>query len=667
MSGGEVVCAGWLRKSPPEKKLRRYAWKKRWFVLRSGRMSGDPDVLEYYKNDRSKRPLRVINLSLCEQVDAGLAFSKKELQDSFVFDLKTGERTFYLVAETEEEMSQWVQSICQICGFNQAEENADAPWNARAGPRASPSPAAAAAAEVSGAWCHQAAFPLPERNCSGPAVHSSQPALCTLDAGPAPAQAPLSTSAPQDYLFLHQCVSRRAENTRSASFSQGTRSSCFVRGDGAGRKPAQGNGHCVNGAGGPAHGFYSLPKPSRHRSDLRDGSCHLPRRLGSSSGPPDSDPEEGSAHQAAGLALGRVLRDLALDSPEGPATPLSTYQIPRTFALDKSPPPRPPKPGQAESPRRGSPQQRPRDGGRTVSAATTIPRRNTLPAVDNSRLHRASSCEMCEHPQPGPGSGSVGRSVESVDEGFSSYLRAKAALGRSDSGASEDNYVPMNPGSASLLQADRGTDGPQGLYIPMSPGPHHLDLLGFSGSGAVPGRRPSGPAGGGEVQPPPVNRNLKPDRKAKPTPLDLRNNAIIDELPFKSPVTRSWSRPTQTFTWGCSQACRPVSSQSVTSTDSGDSEENYVPMQNPASASPVPHGASSPSHKKSTGSVDYLALDFQPGSPSPHRKPSTSSVTSDEKVDYVQVDKEKTQALQSTMQEWTDVRQSFEPGKGAKP
>lgn len=24
MSGGEVVCQGWLRKSPPEKKLRRY-------------------------------------------------------------------------------------------------------------------------------------------------------------------------------------------------------------------------------------------------------------------------------------------------------------------------------------------------------------------------------------------------------------------------------------------------------------------------------------------------------------------------------------------------------------------------------------------------------------------------------------------------------------------
>uniref|UniRef100_A0AAV2KU59 PH domain-containing protein n=1 Tax=Knipowitschia caucasica TaxID=637954 RepID=A0AAV2KU59_KNICA len=55
MSRGEIIFQGWLRKSPPEKKLRRYAWKKRWFILRSGRMSGDPDVLEYYKNDHSKK------------------------------------------------------------------------------------------------------------------------------------------------------------------------------------------------------------------------------------------------------------------------------------------------------------------------------------------------------------------------------------------------------------------------------------------------------------------------------------------------------------------------------------------------------------------------------------------------------------------------------------
>ncbi|XP_044524121.1 GRB2-associated-binding protein 2 [Gracilinanus agilis] len=391
--GGEVVCAGWLRKSPPEKKLRRYAWKKRWFILRSGRMSGDPDVLEYYKNDHSKKPLRVINLSFCEQVDAGLTFNKKELQDSFVFDIKTSDRTFYLVAETEEDMNKWVHSICQICGFNQEEDSAS-------------------------------------------------------------------------------------------------------------------------------------------------------------------------------------------------SKPLTTW-----------------------------------------------------------------------------GGGVSGQSSESVNDGFNSFVTGKAAVGHTDSSNSEDNYVPMNPGSSSLLAMERSNDNSQSVYIPMSPGPHHFDHLSFSPSALSVHR---GPSRGSEIQPPPVNRNLKPDRKAKPTPLDLRNNTVIDELPFKSPVTKSWSRAIHTFNTSSSQSCRPVSTQSITSTDSGDSEENYVPMQNPVSASPVPSGTNSPAPKKSTGSVDYLALDFQPSSPSPHRKPSTSSITSDEKVDYVQVDKEKTQALQNTMQEWTDVRQSSEPSKGGK-
>ncbi|XP_018543825.1 GRB2-associated-binding protein 2 [Lates calcarifer] len=117
-AAGDVVCEGWLRKSPPEKKLRRYAWKRRWFVLRSGRLSGEPDVLQYYKNQQSRRPIRTINLNLCEQVDAGLSFTKKELESSFVFDLRTEERTWYLVAESEEDMNRWVSSICLLCGFN---------------------------------------------------------------------------------------------------------------------------------------------------------------------------------------------------------------------------------------------------------------------------------------------------------------------------------------------------------------------------------------------------------------------------------------------------------------------------------------------------------------------------------------------------------------------
>ncbi|KAF3837469.1 hypothetical protein F7725_004933 [Dissostichus mawsoni] len=101
MSGaGEVICEGWLRKSPPEKKLRRYAWKRRWFVLRSGRLSGEPDVLQYYKNQQSRRPIRTINLHLCEQ-----------LESSFVFDLRTEERVWYLVSESEEDMNRWVPPL----------------------------------------------------------------------------------------------------------------------------------------------------------------------------------------------------------------------------------------------------------------------------------------------------------------------------------------------------------------------------------------------------------------------------------------------------------------------------------------------------------------------------------------------------------------------------
>ncbi|XP_029458066.1 GRB2-associated-binding protein 2 isoform X2 [Rhinatrema bivittatum] len=644
-------------------------------------MSGDPDVLEYYKNDHSKKPIRVINLSACEQVDAGLTFNKKELQDSYVFDIKTSDRTFYLVAETEEEMSKWVRSICQICGFNQSEENPDSLRNIPSvsqGPRSSP-------AELNGSSQHL----LRERKSSAPS-HSSQPTLFTFDSPSNHVHhSTLSTSAPQDYLFLHQCMSRKTGSTRSASFSQATRSSFVMKSDTAVQKLSQGYGHCVNGVGSQVHGFYSLPKAIRHNSDLRDSAYDLPRSFGSDTPTKsslsglESDSEEVYTFKTPNSALCKGLSELSTDSYDFPTTPLSVYQIPRTFTLDKNhnalalassgsttaPPPRPPKPGQLE-PKWGSPQQQQPLNGESVDAIpAAVPRRNTLSAVENSRLHRDSSCENYDYPQHG-GEGS-GLLVESVNNGLGSYLQTTPSLARLDSGDSEDNYVPMNPGSSSPFNAEKIYDNTQNLYIPMSPGPHHFDFLGFS-SATLPARKGSTaslchrPTRVSEIQPPPVNRNLKPDRKTKPTPLDLRSTTMIDELPFKSPVTRSWSRPAHTLTSSNSQYCRPVSTQSITSTSSGDSEENYVAMQNPVSASPGTSGTNSPAPKKSSGSVDYLALDFQPSSPGPHRKPSTSSVASDEKVDYVQVDKEKTQALQNTMQEWTDGRQFTEPAKGGK-
>ncbi|XP_064880224.1 GRB2-associated-binding protein 2 isoform X2 [Oncorhynchus nerka] len=664
-------------------------------------MSGDPDVLEYYKNDRSKKPIRIIDLHCCEQVDAGLTFKRKEFQDSFVFDIKTSERTFYLVAETEEEMNKWVRSICQLCGFNQSEQNN------HDGRSSTAHMGRSLAADLSSS---SSSSPLTRERKSSVPVHSSQPVLFTFDV-PVRHGGSLSNSVPQDYLLLHQCMSRKTESARSASFSQVQHSSnLFVGSDSAVQKFSHGFSHCLNGMGAQLHGFYSLPKPGKHqlasavgpRSSTRPDSPQegyvLPRGY-SSEGPSDHsrlgdmDQQENEElytfkTPCNTLATGNDRNhsndrhsndhnhsnersnDRQTDNYDLPTPPGSFYQIPRTFDKNHNvtpsgsesssgPPPRPPKPSQGSESGGclGSLQ-----NGEVTTTVSVIPRRNTLPAVENSRLHRGCSFETSSHHRP-IYFNNQGQSVECVNDGFSSYLRTKAPLTRSDSGDSEDNYVPMNPGSSPLNAAQ--ADSPKNIYIPMSPGPHHFDFPGFSAT--LPARKGSTaslchrPGRLSDVTPPPINRNLKPNRKSKPTPLDLRNNGIIDELPFKSPITMSWTRPMPMNSGGMSsQHCRPISTQSITSTDSADSEENYVAMQNPASTSPAVSGTSSPAPRK-CGNVDYLALDFQPGSPSPHRKPSTSSVTSDEKVDYVQVDKEKTQALQNTMQEWTDVRQSTDP------
>ncbi|XP_042190231.1 GRB2-associated-binding protein 2 [Callorhinchus milii] len=694
-------------------------------------MSGDPDVLEYYKNDHSKKPIRVIDLHFCEQVDAGLTFKKKEFQDSFVFDIKTIDRTFYLVAETEEEMNKWVRCICQICGFNQSEESTEIMGQRHVKSNEGSTPTFYIARNVPTGSQTPHSYP-PDFGGSvqtligdhgfQASLHTSQPSVFTFE-NPIQVQPILSPSAPQDYLFLHQCISKRTENassqhdpaepedneqeeylllencdtvSQSASFSQTIRLPGCTKRDGetAAEKLPQGYSYCVNGVGGHVHSFYSLPKPAKQHAEQKDiASYDLPRSVGSNGVAKYGSSELGNEDEEMYTynipnntlcrRLCRRLSDISTDSYDIPSTPVSIYQTPTTFTLDKNhntlptgsgelaaaPPPRPPKPTLIDrKPDWGSPKHRPHNGGGigAVSAAT-IPRRNTLPAMDNNRLHRASSCEAYDYPRHV--TSNDGHSMESVDDGFSSYLRSKFASSRSESVESEDNYVPMNPGSSSPFVTSAG-EGHQDIYIPMSPGPHHFDFSGFS-SATFPTRKASAASLSSkssfpvDLLPPPVNRNLKPDRKSKQGLLEIRNHTMTDELPFKSPITRSWSRPVGAMNPISSQNCRPLSTQSVTSTDSGDSEENYVPMQNPVSTSPMNVATGSPVTRKS-GSVDYLSLDFQPSSPGPHRKPSTSSVTSDEKVDYVQVDKERTQALQNTMQEWTDVRQSSEPLKSLK-
>ncbi|KAK7922686.1 hypothetical protein WMY93_009588 [Mugilogobius chulae] len=182
MSAGDVVCTGWLIKSPPEKKLKRFAWRKRWFVLRRGRMSGNPDVLEYYQSKNSKKPIRTIDLKECEveMLDGQLRI-KRDFHGKHLFVVKTSSRVFYLVAKTEEEMNGWINNISQICQFGTLED-----------------------AESS-----EDGFPHTPT--------SLQPSPDGSDAASVVSQ--LDGSYPPDYLFLSQCETGSVSISRQESFN----------------------------------------------------------------------------------------------------------------------------------------------------------------------------------------------------------------------------------------------------------------------------------------------------------------------------------------------------------------------------------------------------------------------------------------------------------------
>ncbi|XP_062333892.1 GRB2-associated-binding protein 1 isoform X12 [Osmerus eperlanus] len=685
MSGGDVVCSGWLRKSPPEKKLRRYAWKKRWFILRSGRLTGDPDVLEYYKNDHAKKPIRVIDLNLCEQVDAGLTFNKKDLEHSFIFDIKTIDRVFYLVADTEDDMNKWVRCICDICGFNPTDDEA------------------VKAAHQSG---------------SSSSVVDTPPPL-GVGAGVPPPYQPVSVrhldsqsslDEPQDYLWLANCESKKPEPNRAHDCSKSTSSETDLNDNLPSRRtPPSSSKHTSSHNGAPS--LYDSP-PSRGPSIDSASLYHLPRSFSQDTvltGPapsPSQDPGEVELYvfntPSRKPSMETQIRNLSV-SYDIPPTPGSncTYQVPRSSSVGAGgsegggdiPPPRPPKPSLSSlsggnppgPPAERSPSDvycTPRsvsetDGNYCVpsSVGSKALRSNTIGTMDSSRIRKDFGSQECY---------SIPRSFPSdktcsfdFNESFNSYFINKGMMPVCGSQSTEEvdqNYVPMNPNSPSQPGP---SDGPQETnYVPMTPGTLEVSSLGrqvpppahmgFRSSPKTPPRRPTS-----DCQPPPVDRHLKPDRKAKPAPLDIKPLPEWEEpcAPVRSPVTRSFARDSSRF----QLPPRPPSLQSGSSSDSDDCDENYVPMV-PSMPSDEPQGmklsapmaadgGSSPLVKpKGDKQVEYLDLDLDPGKATPPKKKSTGpgQVCSDERVDYVVVDQQRTQALKSTREAWNDGRQSTE-------
>ncbi|XP_056418864.1 GRB2-associated-binding protein 1 isoform X4 [Hyla sarda] len=675
--GGEVVCSGWLRKSPPEKKLKRFAWKRRWFVLRSGRLTGDPDVLEYYKNDHAKKPIRIIDLNLCEQVDAGLVFPKKEFEHSYIFDIKTIDRIFYLVAESEEEMNRWVRSICDICGFNPTEEDVKPP----SVPLQAPIELPMTGLEVS---THHGQLPQPYQLLNVPPLE------------------PNSHEDPPDYLLLINCQSKKPEPSRSHPDSTKTVPSETDCNDNvATHKNSSAHKHTLNGY---------FQQSSVYDSPSRAGSCsesslyNLPRSYSqdvlpkavSPSGT-DVDGDQSVFNMSGASLLESQLRHMSV-SYDIPPSSGSTYQIPRTVhenSLGQStskletiadvPPPRPPKPyySSERSPAEHSLSRTASETDSTYCVPTggmNSSRSNTVSSLELNKYRKdMSSQELYDVPRP------FASDRSSSLEGFHFKNRSMLAMGSFSTEELDENYVPMNPNSPPRQHSNSCTEPIQETnYVPMTPGTFDFSAfgmqvpppahMGFRASPQTPPRRsvPSTDCG-----PPPVDRNLKPDRKVKPAPLEIKPVPDWVELPVRSPVTRSFTRDSSRFP----MPPRPDSVHSTaSSSDSLDSEENYVPM-NPnlptdgqcIFESNSLDGGNSPMVKpKGDKQVEYLDLDLDSGkSTPPRKKKSTGSGSSaaEEKVDYVVVDKEKTLALTNTRKAWTDERQSTEsetPTKSVK-
>ncbi|XP_041115900.1 GRB2-associated-binding protein 1-like isoform X4 [Polyodon spathula] len=728
------------------------AWKKRWFVLRSGRLTGDPDVLEYYKNDHTKKPIRVIDLNLCEQVDAGLTFNKKDLEHSFIFDIKTIDRVFYLVADTEEEMNKWVRCICDICGFNPTDEESGKHPN----------------------QCGNTVVEVPL--FSTPSMMGAS----SIGSLPPPYQpvnvrhleSSSSQEEPQDYLWLSNCESKRLEPASQASSfateegeeeyllledfeskkaplpsqphadsSKSTSSETDCNDNVPSHKPPAATPIPTSSKPASVNGFFPQPilydsPPSRAVSVSTESSLYnLPRSYSqdpvllptkATSSPPVTDSEDiyvfNTPSRKSSVETQLRQFSISYDIPPAPGGG-STYQIPRTgcpemvvgqsASLPDVPPPRPPKPSVTVPER--SPTETysvPRSVSETDSnyCIPTGPgkslRSNTLATVDSSRLwkdHGPQDCYDIPRTFPTDRSSSL-----DLNESFNSYLKNKgmvAIVGGLSASTEEmdENYVHMSANSPSHHHS-RSLSEPiqEPNYMPMTPGTTEFSSLGkqvpppahmgFRSSPKTPPRRTLLIS---DCQPPPVDRNLKPDRKGqspiiirskplglertdsqtvgdfprrfkvKPAPLEIKPMPEWEEFqaPVRSPVTRTFAREEESFY--CTVPITPVKRE----VSGWERTEENVKLGAQLSAD----GGSSPMVKpKGDKQVEYLDLDLDSGKSTPPRKKKsngTSNTSSDERVDYVVVDQQRTQALKNTREAWNDGRQSTEseaPSKGTK-
>ncbi|XP_059198103.1 GRB2-associated-binding protein 1 isoform X4 [Centropristis striata] len=653
-------------------------------------------------------------------------------------------------------MNKWVRCICDICGFNPTDdEAAKAAHQSAIGGLVVDTPPHPALGNIVGPAAILSSVPPPYQPVNVRHLDSQS-----------------SSEEPQDYLWLVNCESKKPEPNRAhAECSKSTSSETDLNDNlPSHRTPTSSTSsakHTSHNGFFPQHpapasasSIYDSP-PSRGASLSTDsGLYHLPRSysqdtvlLPKSASSPPAHPDGGDGSELyvfntpsrkPSMESQMRLLSISYDIPPTPGANC-TYQVPRTSSVSTSvggseggdvvPPPRPPKPslsstsGPPPPPAERSPTDTycvPRSASETdgnycvpTSAGNKALRSNTIGTVDCSRLRKDFGSQDCyDIPRSFPSEKSCSFDF---NESFNSYFKNKGMMpvGSQSTEEVDQNYVPMSANSPSHHHSGSLSEPMhEPNYVPMTPGTMEFSSLGkqvpppahmgFRSSPKTPPRRPML----SDCQPPPVDRNLKPDRKGqspkiirakgvglertdsqtvgefprgrrkgRPAPLEIKPLPEWEEpcTPVRSPVTRSFARDPSRFP----MPTRPPSVHSTaSSTDSEDCDESYVAMVSNMStdepnmklgAPMTADGGSSPMVKpKGDKQVEYLDLDLDPGKSTPPRKMKsngTGMAVSDERVDYVVVDQQRTQALKSTREAWNDGRQSTEtdtPSKGPK-
>ncbi|XP_039078626.1 GRB2-associated-binding protein 3 isoform X2 [Hyaena hyaena] len=513
MSAGDAVCTGWLVKSPPERKLQRYAWRKRWFVLRRGRMSGSPDVLEYYRTKHSSKPIRVIDLSECAVCrHVGPGFVRKEFQNNFVFIVKTTSRTFYLVAKTEVEMLAWVYSISQVCNFGQLDDGAADSMESFPHTASSLQPAPATSS-LPAACAAGSSLPrdAPSANAITPEESGSESEFLSLP----------------DYLILSNCETGRPRHTslptRCDSWSNSDRSleqtsldDVFV--DCLQPVPPSNVVH-------PSHhgnGSQKVPSTKPQAALIRSRDINGPAK----------------DHFSSPLLETSLNSTIQLDKNQGSLP----YAVKEPDIVSNMPPPRPPKPSHLSERRQEEQVLWSEHGGIKKPECSMAARRISLSGLDNMRAWKADP---------------EGQSLRHRDKRLSLNLPCGFSPAHPTASAhAEDGYVLMGPQAATAaVRTHCGRDD----YIPMSPG-------------SVSSPLPELPA---DAEPPPVNRDLKPQRKPRPPPLDLSHLSTIRE---HASLTRTHTVPGNRTRFLSPERNGINSARFFANSVSREEEESYIHM-----------------------------------------------------------------------------------------